>query len=85
MAYNTYGKQSNDDNDWGYALLQQPHAQESQQQWSQTWNQSIQVILQGSNLDWLQGHTGSNLLEGHLDAFAPCRQLIPLIYAPLES
>lgn len=46
MAYNTYGKQSDDDNNWGYALLQQPHAQESQQQRSQTWNQSIQVILQ---------------------------------------
>lgn len=41
MSYDTYCKQCNDDEDWGHALLQQPHAQQSQKQRNQSRNQRI--------------------------------------------
>lgn len=78
MCADTYSKQSQDDNDWGNTLLQKPHAEQGQQQRNKTRNQSIQVVLQGSNLYRLQGHAGGELLDSSLDALAAGRELIPL-------
>ncbi len=67
MEQNTDNEESKDNPDWGNLLLQKPHAEEGQQQSSETRNQLVQVVLQSRGLDLVKSQTASLLCQSIVD------------------
>ena len=56
MEKDTHDEEAEDDNDRGNFLLQQVHAEESQQQSCKSGNQRVQVVLKSGYLGGIHGH-----------------------------
>ena len=52
----TYDEKAEDDDDRGYFLLQQIHAEEGEQQSRKSGNQRVQVVLKSGYLGGIHGH-----------------------------